>query len=201
MAFSDNPRTSSEMIYLHRVWFVAEGDRYGEGSTQTAGLTGIPTLEEAKAVGRCLGMIDSFKWVPEYKEVIKKGGSHDFNGYSKYTHRYRIGVKAQFSTQDVTTEAYALEYGMNELPPQGESSMVFGSPGGQMRGWLFIERRAALNTLPDDDALAFIYVWGLLGLQDNPQHSEELATISYDFQVLKTPSDSFTNIGLPVMPA
>ncbi len=201
MAFNTNSRTAAEMVFGNRVWFLPDGAEYGtDGNQKTASLTDIPTLEEAKATGRCLGMIDTFKWVPEYKTVTKKGFSHEINGYSKTDHKIRIAVKAQFTTNDVTSEAYVLEYGLMTMPAQGESSMAFSNPSGTLTGWLYVERRAGLNTLPDDDALAEIHVRGLLGLSDNPEHNDDLAKISYEFQVTKTPKDSFKNIGLPEMP-
>ncbi len=200
MAMHIERRDASQIIRGARIWFLPDGTPYGQDSpTQNSSLTNIPTFSEAKETGLLVGMIDTFKWAVEYKPVSKKGFSYEVNRYVKDDDKVLTSVKATFTTQDVVPEAFALEYGMSEVPAEGEDAQVFSLASGSRRGWLYMEMTEGYRSLEEDEPLAQIYLRGRLGLSDNPEYNDDLNRISYEFNLTKAPADSFKNLGLPTL--
>ncbi len=192
---SREKRTLAEMVVGAIVTWVPDGTIYGDDSLE-AGRDNVPTFEEALAAGKCLGMISSFKWNPEYKTVTKEGVNPETQRYESIDRKILTKVKPQFTTQDVTPEAWALEHGLAELPAMAETAQPFSNASGVIRGHLFITVLDSYRTHGEDGEVAQIYLRGDLGLQDHTENNSDLKKVNYEFNVTKFPADGFKNIGL-----
>lgn len=197
MSIAIDSRTAAEVVLGALVYWVPDGAQYGNGDTQqVADKNNVPTFEEAVALGRCLGMISGWKWNTEYKTITKNGVDPETQRYTETDRRILTKVKPQFTTQDVTPEAYALEHGMTEIPKVGETAQPFSNASGSLRGHLYVALLDSLRTTGEDGELAQIYLRGDLSLQDATENNNDLKQVNYEFTVTKIPADGFKNLGI-----
>lgn len=197
MSIARESRTAAEMVVGSLVLFVPDGTEYGtDGNTKKASYENVPTVEEAKAVGKILGEVDSWKWNTEYKTHTRSGFSWKTQRFESRDKKTLTKVKPQFSTVDITPEAWALEFGLDKLPAMGEKAQPFSNASGTINGHLYLFVLDSLRTHGEDGIVANIHMRGELGLQDNTENNGELKKINYEFSVTSFPEDSFENIGL-----
>ena len=196
MSIERERRTAAEMVIGAICLFVPDGTEYGDG--QTAGKNNVPTFEEALSAGLNLGMISTFKWNPEYKTVTKTGVNPETQRYETVDRKILTKVKPQFSTQDVTPEAMALEHGMAELPALSETAQPFSNSSGVIRGHLYIVLLDSYRTHGEDGGQGEVCLRGDLGLADIPEHTNQLDTYNWRLDVTDVPADGFKNTGLDV---
>lgn len=194
MSIEREKRTAAEMVIGAICFFVPDGTEYGDG--KTADKNNVPTFEEALAAGLNLGMISTFKWNPEYKTVTKTGVNPETQRYETVDRKILTKVKPQFSTQDVTPEAMALEHGMVKLPELSATAQPFSNSSGVIRGNLYILLLDSYRTHGEDGEIAQIYLRGDLGLQDHTENNDDLKKVNYEFSVTRFPADGFKNIAL-----
>ena len=194
MSIEREKRTAAEMVIGAICLFVPDGTEYGDG--KTADKNNVPTFEEALAAGLNLGMISTFKWNAEYKTVTKTGVNPETQRYETVDRKILTKVKPQFSTQDVTPEAMALEHGMAKLPEQSATAQPFSNSSGVIRGNLYILLLDSYRTHGEDGEIAQIYLRGDLGLQDHTENNDDLKKVTYEFSVTRFPADGFKNSAL-----
>lgn len=194
MSIEREKRTAAEMVIGAICTFVPDGTEYAEG--KTADKNNVPTFEEALAAGNNLGMISSFKWNPEYKTVTKEGVNPETQRYETVDRKILTKVKPQFTTQDVTPEAMALEHGLAVLPEMAATAQPFSNSSGVIRGHLYIQLLDSYRTHGEDGEVAQIYLRGDLGLQDHTENNSDLKKTNYEFSVTRFPADGFKNIAL-----
>lgn len=195
MSINIDSRTTAEIIFGSLVYWVPDGAEYGDGN-KTASKDNVPTFEEAIKLGRCLGMISSWKWNSEYKTITKKGVDPETQRHTETDRKILTKVKPTFSTQDVTPEAYALEHGLAEIPAIGETVRPFTNASGSLRGHLYIVLLDSLRTNGEDGELAQIHLRGDLALADNTENTDDLKQINYEFNVTQFPEDGFKNLAI-----
>lgn len=195
MSIAIDSRTAAEVVIGALVYWVPDGATYGQES-KTASKDNVPTYEEAVALGRCLGMISSWKWNTEYKTITKSGVDPETQRYTETDRRILTKVKPQFTTQDVTPEAYALEHGLAAVPAAGSTAQPFSNASGSLRGHLYVALLDSLRTTGEDGELAQIYLRGDLSLQDATENNSELKQVNYEFSVTRFPADGFKNIAM-----
>lgn len=191
-------RDEAEVIHGALIYFVQDGDKFGEGSSQkTASKDEVPTFEEAEKSGRFLGSVESWKWNRAYKEFEKKGCRRDTRNYRK-TKTYALEeVAPEFVTKDINPEAYLLEYGLETLPELKGTAQPFGNSSGVLRGHLYILLVDSLRTHGEDGELAAITLRGELSIPEDSENSgEDLKQVTYKFNVLNYPKDGFKNLGI-----
>lgn len=189
-------RTDAAIVRGAIIWFVQDGDSYGADG-KTASKTNIPAMEEAIAVGKCLGEVKTWGWGAEYKTLAKEGVNPETQRYETREYKTLDKLKPKFSTMDVTPEAYALEHGLESLPDINETARPFTNASGSLRGWLYIQELDSFRTHGEDGEIAQLYLRGDLSLADAAEHTSDLDTVNYEFAVTSFPADGFKNINIP----
>lgn len=197
MSIRPESRTSAETILGGLIYWVADGDTIGtDDNTKTASRTNPPTPEEAIALGKCLGMVKSWKWGAEYRTIAKEGVNPETQKYEKRETKILDKVKPTFTTQDITPEAFMLEHGLAELPAIGNTCRPFSNARGTLRGHLLLVEVDSYRTHGEDGELATVLLRGDLGLAESGENNGELKEITYELSVTTFPEDGFKNVGI-----
>lgn len=195
MSIRPESRTNAETILGSIIYFVADGTALGS-EDKTSSLHTTPTADEARTHGKCLGMVKSWKWNTEYRTLTKEGVNPATQQYEKHDVKVLDKVKPNFTTQDITPEAYMLEHGLAELPAIGESTRPFANARGTLRGHIVIVEVDSYRTHGEDGELASVTLRGDLGLAESSENNGELKEVNYEFSVTSFPADGFRNIAI-----
>lgn len=179
----------AEMILGARVYFAEAGT---SGSyDNTVSKASAPTLPSAynklSAPWKALGKIRTAKPTTEYKSSDVEGVD-DTGGYKTTELKLATKHKIQFSTNDITAEAFELAFGLTGKL-SGSSATPFASGSGSKEGWLCFEFTDAYrNKLGLTKAL----LWGNLNLLNPLEAKSDPALAEYNFDVLANTLNSFT---------
>ena len=101
--------------------------------------------------------------------------------------------KIQFSTNDITTEAFELTFGLTKKISAGGEQAVFASGNDSLEGWLLLELTDAYRTVT---GLARITLWGKLSMQNPLEAKSDPALAEYEFDVVPNALAKFTEKAL-----
>lgn len=187
MAITDN--TKAEMILGARVWFVRAGTEVEMANT--VGADKVPELPESyETPGKwtCLGKVRTAKPQTDFKTADVEGVD-DTGAYKVTELKLATKRKLQFSTNDITKEAFELTFGLlEEITSKGEQA-VFASGNDSVEGWLLFELTDAYRTVT---GLARITLWGKLSMQNPLEAKSDPALAEYEFSVVPNSQAKFT---------
>lgn len=195
MPITDN--TKAEMILGARVWFIRSGSQ--DSLENSVGADKLPELPESYAnPGKwtCLGKVRTAKPQTDYK-TSEVEGVDDTGAYKITELKLATKRKLQFSTNDITKEAFELTFGLTkEITASGEQA-VFASGNDTLEGWLLLELTDAYRTVT---GLARITLWGKLSMSNPLEAKSDPALAEYEFDVVPNANAKFTEAAL-VSPA
>lgn len=193
MPITDN--TKAEMILGARVWFARQGaNADGQGTNKVAAdkMPELPTSYAEPGNWVCLGKIRTAKPQTDYKTADVEGVD-DTGAYKVTELKLATKRKLQFSTNDITKEAFELTFGLlKEITSSGEQA-VFASGSDTIEGWLVLELTDAYRTVT---GLAQITLWGKLSMQNPLEAKSDPALAEYNFDVVPNDLAKFTEAAL-----
>lgn len=189
-------RITAQTVHGAIMHWVQYGDKIErDGEEITIDAKTKPTLEEARALGKCLGQVYQWKWNATYKTLTRKGVHPVTQRHTPVDFKILQSVKPTFSTQDFNKEAAMLEYGITEMPGTGEKVVPFTNASGALEGWLFIEVVDSYRTTGSDYRLAVITMPGSLSLQDTGDNVDDLKDVPFEFSITDASACEFENVG------
>lgn len=192
MPITDN--TKAEMILGSRVWFIRSGTPTDNLENKAAAdkLPELPESYETPGKWTCLGKIRTAKPQTDYK-TAEVEGVDDSGAYKITELKLATKRKLQFSTNDITKEAFELTFGLTkEITSSGEQE-VFASGNDSLEGWLLLELTDAYRTVT---GLARITLWGKLSMQNPLEAKSDPALAEYEFDVVPNALAKFTEKAL-----
>ncbi len=194
MPITDN--TKAEMILGARVWFIRAGAPADDlEPANKVGADKIPELPESyETPGKwtCLGKIRTAKPQTDYKTADVEGVD-DTGAYKVTEIKLATKRKLQFSTNDITKEAFELTFGLLKEIASGGEQAVFASGNDTIEGWLLLELTDAYRTVT---GLARITLWGKLSMQNPLEAKSDPALAEYNFDVAPNALAKFTEAAL-----
>lgn len=183
-------RMQAEMILGSRVWMARIGSPADESGANTISDTMLPELPESYAnpgVWTCLGKISTAKPSTDYKTADVEGVD-DTGAYKVTELKLATKRKLQFSTNDITPEAFELTFGLTSAITSGGEQAVFASGSDSIECWLALELTDAYLT---ETNLARITLRGKLSLQNPLEAKSDPAQADYELSVQPNALASF----------
>ena len=179
MAVTFDP-LQGEMILGARVYFAEAGSvgSYGNSVSQTAEPAAPSSYKQLASPWKALGKIRTAKPLTEYKTVDVEG-IEDSGAYRTTELRIATKRKIHFSTNDITSEAFELAFGLTGK--LGSNSAVFESSSGSKAGWLCFEFTDAYRNMT---GLIKVVLWGNLNLLNPLEAKSDPALAEYNFDVV-----------------
>ena len=125
-------------------------------------------------------------------------GVDDTGAYKVTELKLATKRKMQFTTNDITPEAWELTFGLKEPISSGGKQSVFASGNDTIEVWLVVEITDAYRT---ETNLARAVVRGKLSLQNPLDAKSDPAEAQYELSVVSNPLAEFTEnalVGEPV---
>lgn len=177
-------RLDAATILGARLWIVTIGQTItgGSGESNTVSDTVIPELPESYANAgdwQPLGKIRTAKPQTDYKTADVEGVD-DTGAYKVTEMKQAQKRKLQFSTNDVTPEAFQMTFGLTAAIVDGEEQAVFASGNDSLEVWACYELTDAYRA---QTGIARILVRGTLSLQNPLEAKSDPAQADYELNV------------------
>lgn len=177
-------RLDAATILGARVWIVTIGQSItgGSGENNTVSDAVIPELPESYANPGdwiALGKVRTAKPQTDYKTADVEGVD-DTGAYKVTEMKLAQKRKLQFSTNDITPEAFQMTFGLTSAIVDGEEQAVFASGNDSLEVWACYELTDAYRT---QTGIARILVRGVLGLQNPLEAKSDPAQADYELSV------------------
>lgn len=189
-------RLNAAMILGARAWIVRIGQTItGNDPTNKVNDTTLPELPESYANPGdwiCLGKIRTAKPQTDYKTADVEGVD-DTGAYKVTELKLATKRKLQFTTNDITPEAFQMTFGLTSAIEDGEEQAVFASGSDSLEVWAVFEFTDAYRA---DTGLARILVRGVLSLQNPLEAKSDPAEAAYELSIQPNPLATFVSDGL-----
>lgn len=177
-------RLDAATILGARVWIVTIGQSItgGSGENNTVSDTVLPELPESYANPGdwiALGKVRTAKPQTDYKTADVEGVD-DTGAYKVTEMKLAQKRKLQFSTNDITPEAFQMTFGLTSAIVDGEEQAVFASGNDSLEVWACYELTDAYRT---QTGIARILVRGVLSLQNPLEAKSDPAQADYELSV------------------
>lgn len=177
-------RLDAATILGARVWIVTIGQTItgGSGENNKVSDTVLPELPESYANAGDwlpLGKVRTAKPQTDYKTADVEGVD-DTGAYKVTELKLAQKRKLQFSTNDITPEAFRMTFGLTETIVDGEEQAVFASGNDSLEVWACYELTDAYRT---QTGIARILVRGALSLQNPLEAKSDPAQADYELSV------------------
>ena len=177
-------RLDAATILGARVWIVTIGQTItgGSGENNTVSDAVIPELPESYANPGdwlTLGKVRTAKPQTDYKTADVEGVD-DTGAYKVTEMKLAQKRKLQFSTNDITPEAFQMTFGLTSAIVDGEEQAVFASGNDSLEVWACYELTDAYRT---QTGIARILVRGVLSLQNPLEAKSDPAQADYELSV------------------
>ncbi len=177
-------RLDAATILGARVWIVTIGQTItgGSGENNKVSDTVLPELPESyenPGDWISLGKIRTAKPQTDYKTADVEGVD-DSGAYKVTELKLAQKRKLQFSTNDITTEAYQMTFGLTSAIVDGEEQSVFASGNDSLEVWAVYELTDAYRT---QTGIARILVRGVLSLQNPLEAKSDPAQADYELSI------------------
>lgn len=177
-------RLDAATILGARVWIVTIGQTItgGSGENNTVSDAVIPELPESYANPGdwlTLGKVRTAKPQTDYKTADVEGVD-DTGAYKVTEMKLAQKRKLQFSTNDITHEAFQMTFGLTSAIVDGEEQAVFASGNDSLEVWACYELTDAYRT---QTGIARILVRGVLSLQNPLEAKSDPAQADYELSV------------------
>ena len=185
-------RLDAATILGARVWIVTIGQTItgGSGENNTVSDAVIPELPESYANPGdwlTLGKVRTAKPQTDYKTADVEGAD-DTGAYKVTEMKLAQKRKLQFSTNDITPEAFQMTFGLTSAIVDGEEQAVFASGNDSLEVWACYELTDAYRT---QTGIARILVRGVLSLQNPLEAKSDPAQADYELSVKPNPLAMF----------
>lgn len=193
-------RINAAMIVGSRIWICRIGTTTGSEPANTVSDSVLPELPESYATPGdwvSLGKIKTWQPQTEFKTADAEGVD-DTGAYKVTELKLATKRKMQFTTNDITPEAWELTFGLKEQISSGGKQSVFASGNDTIEVWLVVEITDAYRT---ETNLARAVVRGKLSLQNPLDAKSDPAEAQYELSVVSNPLAEFTEnalVGEPV---
>ena len=177
-------RLDAATILGARLWIVTIGQTItgGSGETNKVSDTVLPELPESYANAgdwQPLGKIRTAKPQTDYKTADVEGAD-DTGAYKVTEMKLAQKRKLQFTTNDITPEAFQMTFGLTAAIVDGEEQAVFASGNDSLEVWACYELTDAYRT---QTGIARILVRGTLSLQNPLEAKSDPAQADYELSV------------------
>ena len=177
-------RLDAATILGARLWIVTIGQTItgGSGENNKVSDTVLPELPESYADAgdwQPLGKIRTAKPQTDYKTADVEGVD-DTGAYKVTEMKLAQKRKLQFTTNDVTPEAFQMTFGLTSAIVDGEAQAVFASGNDSLEVWACYELTDAYRT---QTGIARILVRGTLSLQNPLEAKSDPAQADYELSV------------------
>lgn len=177
-------RLDAATILGARLWIVTIGQTItgGSGENNKVSDTVLPELPESYADAgdwQPLGKIRTAKPQTDYKQADVEGVD-DTGAYKVTEMKLAQKRKLQFTTNDVTPEAFQMTFGLTSAIVEGEEQAVFASGNDSLEVWACYELTDAYRT---QTGIARILVRGTLSLQNPLEAKSDPAQADYELSV------------------
>lgn len=177
-------RLDAATILGARLWIVTIGQTItgGSGENNKVSDTVLPELPESYANAgdwQPLGKIRTAKPQTDYKTADVEGVD-DTGAYKVTEMKLAQKRKLQFTTNDVTPEAFQMTFGLTAAIVDGEEQAVFASGNDSLEVWACYELTDAYRT---QTGIARILVRGTLSLQNPLEAKSDPAQADYELSV------------------
>ena len=177
-------RLDAATILGARLWIVSIGQTItgGSGENNKVSDTVLPELPESYADAgdwQPLGKIRTAKPQTDYKTADVEGVD-DTGAYKVTEMKLAQKRKLQFTTNDVTPEAFQMTFGLTSAIVDGEEQAVFASGNDSLEVWACYELTDAYRT---QTGIARILVRGTLSLQNPLEAKSDPAQADYELSV------------------
>lgn len=177
-------RLDAATILGARLWIVTIGQTItgGSGENNKVSDAVIPELPESYADAgdwQPLGKIRTAKPQTDYKTADVEGVD-DTGAYKVTEMKLAQKRKLQFTTNDVTPEAFQMTFGLTAAIVDGEEQAVFASGNDSLEVWACYELTDAYRT---QTGIARILVRGTLSLQNPLEAKSDPAQADYELSV------------------
>lgn len=177
-------RLDAATILGARVWIVTIGQTItsGTGEDNTVSDAVIPELPESYANPGdwlTLGKVRTAKPQTDYKTADVEGVD-DTGAYKVTELKLAQKRKVQFSTNDISPEAFQMTFGLTAAIVDGEEQAVFASGNDSLEVWACYELTDAYRT---QTGIARILVRGVLSLQNPLEAKSDPAQADYELSV------------------
>ena len=185
-------RLDAATILGARVWIVTIGQTItgGSGENNTVSDAVIPELPESYANPGdwlTLGKVRTAKPQTDYKTADVEGVD-DTGAYKVTEMKLAQKRKLQFSTNDITPEAFQMTFGLTSAIVDGEEQAVFASGNDSLDVRACYELTDAYRT---QTGIARILVRGVLSLQNPLEAKSDPAQADYELSVKPNPLAMF----------
>ena len=185
-------RLDAATILGARVWIVTIGQTITGGSGENNAVSDavIPELPESYANPGdwlTLGKVRTAKPQTDYKTADVEGAD-DTGAYKVTEMKLAQKRKLQFSTNDITPEAFQMTFGLTSAIVDGEEQAVFASGNDSLEVWACYELTDAYRT---QTGIARILVRGVLSLQNPLEAKSDPAQADYELSVKPNPLAMF----------
>lgn len=185
-------RLDAATILGARVWIVTIGQTITGGSGENNAVSDavIPELPESYANPGdwlTLGKVRTAKPQTDYKTADVEGVD-DTGAYKVTEMKLAQKRKLQFSTNDITPEAFQMTFGLTSAIVDGEEQAVFASGNDSLEVWACYELTDAYRT---QTGIARILVRGVLSLQNPLEAKSDPAQADYELSVKPNPLAMF----------
>lgn len=188
-------RISNEMILGARVWFARIGVTVTGDGGNTVSDTFMPEPPESYANPGdwgLLGKIRTSKVQTDYKTADVEGVD-DTGAYKITELKLATKRKIQFSTNDITPEAWQMTFGLLEEIEDGVEQQVFASGNDTIEGWMCLEFTDAYRARL---GLARIFLRVKLTLQNPLEAKSDPAQADYEAAVVPNALATFSSENL-----
>lgn len=177
-------RLDAATILGARLWIVTVGQTItgGSGENNKVSDSVLPELPESYANPGdwiALGKIRTAKPQTDYKTADVEGAD-DTGAYKVTEMKLAQKRKLQFSTNDITPEAFQMTFGLTSAIVEGEEQAVFASGNDSLEVWACYELTDAYRA---QTGIARILVRGTLSLQNPLEAKSDPAQADYELSV------------------
>lgn len=177
-------RLDAATILGARVWIVTIGQTItgGSGENNKVSDAVIPELPESYANPGdwlTLGKVRTAKPQTDYKTADVEGVD-DTGAYKVTELKLAQKRKLQFSTNDISPEAFQMTFGLASAIEEGEEQAVFASGNDSLEVWACYELTDAYRA---QTGIARILVRGVLSLQNPLEAKSDPAQADYELSV------------------
>lgn len=189
-------RLDAAMILGSRLWICRIGTVVTSGAGSSATTTAVsdsfvpepPASLAQPGAWTPLGKLRSFKPQTDYKQSEVEGVD-DTGAYKTTELKLATKRKLQFSTNDITPEAFELTFGLKGAITSGAVKQLFESGNDSIEVWAYVDLTDAYRS---ETGLASFPVRGTLSLQNPLEAKSDPAQADYELSVKPNSLNEFT---------